>query len=65
MTGLQALDEAIGELQRRGVKVLLCEANVAVMAKLERAGVMKTLGTENYCVDLASAVARADALSIA
>ncbi|MGL6039892.1 MAG: SulP family inorganic anion transporter, partial [Deefgea sp.] len=62
MTGLQALDEAIGELQKRGVKVLLCEANSLVMGKLQRAGVMSTLGLENYCVDLASAVARADAL---
>ncbi|MBM5570905.1 MULTISPECIES: SulP family inorganic anion transporter [Deefgea] len=63
MTGLQALQEAIGELQQRGVKVLLCEANAAVMAKMERAGLLATLGRVNYCPDLASAVTRADALS--
>ncbi|WP_027468008.1 SulP family inorganic anion transporter [Deefgea rivuli] len=63
MTGLQALDEAISELQRRGVKVLLCEANPLVMGKLQRAGVLSTLGAENYCVDLASAVVRSDVMS--
>jgi SulP family sulfate permease len=61
MTGLQALQEAIGELQQRGVRVLLCEANAAVMGKMERAGLLATLGRENYCVDLSSALTRADA----
>lgn len=64
MTGLQALEEAIGELQRRGVQVLLCEANPLVLGKLQRAGVIKTLGAENYCADLAGAVARADVISM-
>ncbi|WP_297574281.1 SulP family inorganic anion transporter [uncultured Deefgea sp.] len=63
ITGLQVLDEAIAQLQRRGVRVLLCEANVRVLAKLERAGVMATLGAGYYCADLASAIARADGLS--
>ncbi|QZA79240.1 STAS domain-containing protein [Deefgea tanakiae] len=62
MTGLQALDEAIGELRARGVKVLICEANATVMAKMERAGLLVTLGRENYCPDLATAVGRADVL---
>nr|WP_314902068.1 STAS domain-containing protein [uncultured Deefgea sp.] len=65
MTGLQALDEAIGELRARGVKVLICEANATVMAKMERAGLLVALGRENYCPDLASAVGRADVLSSA
>ncbi|MCB5194766.1 SulP family inorganic anion transporter [Deefgea salmonis] len=62
ITGLQVLDGAIAQLQHRGVRVLLCEANVRVLAKLERAGVMATLGAAHYCADLAGAIARADGL---
>jgi SulP family sulfate permease len=62
ITGLQTLDEVIFELRQRGVKVLLCEANPAVFIKLERAGVFKTLGMDNYLPDLAGAVSRADGL---
>ncbi len=40
MTGIQALDEVTGKLRARGVRVVLCEANARVKAKLERAGVI-------------------------
>ncbi len=48
ITGLQALDESVGDLQRRGVRVILCEANDRVCAKLGRARVMDRLGGQNY-----------------
>jgi SulP family sulfate permease len=41
VTGLQALAEAIENLERRGVRALLCEANSRVLRKLVRAGVIK------------------------
>lgn len=42
-TGLQALDEAIQALHRRGVQVLLCEANERVHAKLRKYGTLDRL----------------------
>ena len=39
ITGIQTLQEVIGKLRRRGVTVLLCEANERVAAKLQRAEV--------------------------
>ena len=38
ITGLQTLIEVVGKLRRRGVAVVLCEANARVRGKLARAG---------------------------
>ncbi|MBV9912574.1 MAG: STAS domain-containing protein [Sinobacteraceae bacterium] len=40
ITGIQALEDVIGKLHKRGVRVLLCEANARVQRKLERAGLL-------------------------
>jgi len=48
-TGLQCLDDAIGDLQKRGVRVLLCEANARVLAKLRKSGVLGKLLAGDYC----------------
>jgi sulfate permease, SulP family len=40
ITGIQTLEEVIGKLRRRGVVVLLCEANERVYGKLKTAGVL-------------------------
>jgi sulfate permease, SulP family len=56
ITGLQALEEAIQDLRKRGVKVTLCEANPRVKLKLERAGVMELLGEGGYHATLAQAL---------
>jgi sulfate permease, SulP family len=40
ITGIQALEEATENLERRGVRVLLCEARPNVLAKLVRAGLV-------------------------
>jgi SulP family sulfate permease len=39
ITGLQTLEEVVGQLQRRGIDVWMCEGNERVVSKLERAGV--------------------------
>jgi len=56
ITGLQALEEAIQNLQQRGVDVVLCEANPRVRAKLERAGILTLLGSGRYHETFAEAL---------
>ena len=58
ITGLQTLEEVIEKLNRRGVLVILCEANERVKAKLDKAGILAALGKENYHEDFAATVAR-------
>ena len=48
ITGIQTLEEVIGKLQKRGVRVMLCEANQRVRDKLSRAGLLQMIGAENY-----------------
>jgi SulP family sulfate permease len=48
ITGIQTLEEVIGKWQRRGVRVMLCEANPRVRGKLAKAGLLQMLGEENY-----------------
>jgi SulP family sulfate permease len=56
MTGIQSLQEAIGQLQRRGVRVLVCEANPRVRAKLVKAGLFETLPAWDCVEDFAQAL---------
>jgi len=63
VTGLQALDEVIGKLQKRGVHVMLCEANHRVRAKLWNAGVLDTLRDDDYSDEFAPLLARSEASS--
>jgi len=48
ITGLQTLAEVIAKLQKRGVRVLLCEANGRVLGKLRKAGVIDLPGAGQY-----------------
>lgn len=48
ITGLQALEEAVDNFRRRGVHVVLCEANQRVRKKLTRAGILQRLGADSY-----------------
>jgi len=41
-TGLQTLQEVVRKLERRGVQVLLAEANERVLTKLKRMGIVET-----------------------
>ena len=40
-TGINSLAEAVENLERRGVRVMLCEANPRVLHKLVRAGLVR------------------------
>lgn len=57
ITGIQALAEAIHNFERRGVKMLLCEANPRVLLKLENAGIVdNTQHPDRYHQDLGAAL---------
>jgi SulP family sulfate permease len=60
ISGIQALEEALRDMQRRGVDVLLCGANPRVHAKLERAGLLALVGPGGYHDDLDSALTQVD-----
>jgi SulP family sulfate permease len=59
ITGLQALEDAIAALQRRGALVLVSGANPRVMAKLTKAGLADLIGRANLFDDFAEAVSAA------
>lgn len=62
ITGIQALDEAVHNLQRRGVRVLICEAKPNVLNKLTRAGLVgPARESPRYVPDFDSAVRAASA----
>ncbi|WP_277588638.1 SulP family inorganic anion transporter [Pseudomonas chlororaphis] len=56
ITGLQMLEEVIGQLHKRAIVVKLCEANLKVHTKLERVGILHAIGAKNYHPDLSSAL---------
>jgi SulP family sulfate permease len=47
ITGLQCLEEAVVDLKKRGVRVMIAGANERVHGKLERAGVLELVGPGN------------------
>jgi SulP family sulfate permease len=62
ISGLQALEKAILNLEARGIRIVLCEANERVREKLDKAGVLAVIEPEDYFDDFATAVARCDSL---
>ena len=60
-TGLQTLESVFRHWLQRGVRVMLCEANPRVQAKLEKAELLQLIGAENYFHRFADALAAADA----
>jgi SulP family sulfate permease len=56
ITGLQALEEAIVELHKRGVRVMLTGANARVEGKLKKAGILSLIGSENFYQTFAKAM---------
>ncbi len=56
ITGIQTLEEVLQKFVRRGVVVVLCEANWSVKKKLLKAGTIQKLGRQNYYDDFARAV---------
>jgi SulP family sulfate permease len=59
ITGLQLLEEVVQKLQKRGIQVMLCEANERVRAKLWKAGVLDLLSAGDYADNFAELLARA------
>jgi sulfate permease, SulP family len=56
ITGIQTLEEVTGKLRKRGVNVVLCEANERVMTKLRRAGVLEDEPPGGYAQRLIDAI---------
>jgi len=57
LTGLQALESAIVNLQRRQVRVMLTGANARVYAKLVRNHLLNAVGPDNYFAEFQDALA--------
>lgn len=62
MTGLLTLEEVTTKLIKRGVSVVLSEANGRVLSKLVNLGVLDLIGPENCVAEFQEALARADEL---
>jgi SulP family sulfate permease len=58
-TGLQRLEELAERLQRHHRQLILCGPHSQPLFALERHGFLETLGTENVCPDVESALLRA------
>jgi SulP family sulfate permease len=61
ITGIQALELAMQNFKRRGVRVLICEANELVLGKLRRAELVPAGGAGIYFTDLPAALAQCKA----
>jgi SulP family sulfate permease len=59
ITAIHTLEEVIGVLRKRGVQVILCEANERVHGKLTAAGILPPEGPVTYCRSFAEALQRA------
>lgn len=59
MTGLQQLENVIQKLQKRSLRIMLCEANERVRAKLAKAGVLDLLRPGDYAESFPSQLTRA------
>jgi sulfate permease, SulP family len=60
-TGISALEDMIEDFRRRGAAVVLTELRPNVRHKLERAGIIDALGSENVVDTLEEAIVRAKA----
>lgn len=59
ITGIHGLEAAIADAQRRGARVVLCEANPRVAGKLERAGIVRMVGEHRMVASIGEALAAA------
>lgn len=58
-TGLQALQDSIKNLQKQGVRVILCGAKAPIETKLRKAGIIDLLGHDNIFGELNQAMSAA------
>lgn len=61
ITGIQMLESVIAKLTKRGIRVVICEANTRVHRKLEKAGVLGPHSAAAYAENLVAAVGLAAA----
>jgi SulP family sulfate permease len=54
-TGLQSIEDVVGDLHKRGVQVFLCEANARVLQKMRRSGLVGEHAFAQYCDTLKQA----------
>ena len=59
ITGIQTLEEVIVKLRKRGMRILLSEANERVRAKLWKAGVVDLLGKQDFHEQFGTALSSA------
>lgn len=63
MTAIITLEEAVRLFGKRGVRVILSEANARVRAKLQKAGVLDLIGADGYHETFLGALAHCRALN--
>ena len=56
ITGLQAMEEAIQQLQKRAIRVILCELTPRVQNKLRKAELLTLIGADNVFVQFGDAI---------
>lgn len=56
ISALQTLEEAIEQMQKRGIRVLLCELTPVVSAKAQRAGTLALLSNDDVHVEFVEAL---------
>jgi SulP family sulfate permease len=56
-TGLQALTDIIQQFQKRGIRIILCEANPKIVARLHRAKIDELIGEQSIFTHISDAVA--------
>jgi SulP family sulfate permease len=56
ITGIQTLESVIAKLGKRGIQVVLCEANPRIQGKLRKAGVLGQASGARYAENLVEAV---------
>lgn len=61
ITGVQALEEAVQQLRRRGIRVLLCELTARVEHKLRKAELLALVGRDNLFATFGEALQQAAA----
>jgi SulP family sulfate permease len=61
-TGISAIDVIITDFLKHGAAVLLSEVRPNVLRKLERAGLIRKLGADNFTATLALAIERVKAI---
>ena len=62
VTGIETLSEVIQNLKKRGIQILICEANPQVRKNIHKAGIFLEIGRGMYWKNFASALERADKL---